>query len=89
MSSAGKFTSHEVYDWLMFRGLTNYSADIWWHLPIPLKINFFMRLVVQIKIPIKDNLLKRGWSGLDSCTMCSSQESVAHLFVTCHIAQQV
>jgi zinc-binding in reverse transcriptase len=73
----------------MFRGLTNYSADIWWHLPIPLKIIFFMWLVVQIKILTKDNLLKRGWSDLDLCTMCSSQESMAHLFVTCRIAQQV
>jgi hypothetical protein len=42
MSPSDKFTSHEVYEWSMFRGLTDSSADIWWHLPIPLKIKNFM-----------------------------------------------
>jgi hypothetical protein len=28
MSPSNKFTSHEVYDWLMFRGMTDSSTDI-------------------------------------------------------------
>jgi hypothetical protein len=28
MSPPNKFTSHEVYDWLMFRGMTDSSTDI-------------------------------------------------------------
>jgi zinc-binding in reverse transcriptase len=83
MSPSGKFFSHEVYDWLMFRGMTNSSADVWWYLPIPLKIKNFMWLVVQNKILTKDNLIKRGWCGSELCTMFSNQETVVHLFVTC------
>jgi zinc-binding in reverse transcriptase len=89
ISPSGKFSSHEVYDWLMFRGMIDSSADVLWHLPIPLKIKKFMWLVVQNKILTKDNLIKRGWCGSELCTMFPNQEIVVHLFVTCRIAKQV
>jgi hypothetical protein len=42
LAPTGKFFTHEVYQWLMFRGITDQSADLWWNLPIPLKIKVFM-----------------------------------------------
>jgi zinc-binding in reverse transcriptase len=59
MSSSGTFSSHEIYNWLMFRGITDPKADIWWNLPIPLKIKMFMWLVMHYKILTRDNLCKR------------------------------
>jgi hypothetical protein len=41
LSASGKFTTHEVYSWLMFRGVTDSSADMWWVLSIPLKDKVF------------------------------------------------
>lgn len=31
----------------------------------------------------KDNLIKRGWQGNDSCIFCAEPETGDHLFVTC------
>jgi hypothetical protein len=42
MSIDGKFSTHEVYQWLMHRGITDPNADIWWVLSIPLKIKVFI-----------------------------------------------
>jgi zinc-binding in reverse transcriptase len=61
LTPTGKFSTHEVYQWLMFRGITDQSTDLWWNLPIPLKIKVFMWLVMHNKILIKDNLSRRDW----------------------------
>jgi zinc-binding in reverse transcriptase len=73
----------------MFRGITDNSADLWWYLPIPLKVKVFMWLVLHNKILTRDNLRKRGWEGEIQCTICNKQESISHLFFTCHIAKQI
>jgi zinc-binding in reverse transcriptase len=84
----GKFSTHEVYWWLMFRDITNNTADLWWDLSIPLKIKAFMWSIMHNKILTRDNLSRKGWLDDTTCTMCSEQELISHLFFTCHIAKQ-
>jgi hypothetical protein len=47
LASNGKFSTHEVYQWLMFSGTIDISADLWWNLPILLKIKVFMWLIMH------------------------------------------
>jgi predicted DNA-binding transcriptional regulator len=89
LSESGQFKTSEVYSWLTFRGVTDSSADIWWTLPIPLKVKVFMWLVTQNKILTKHNLVKRGWVGSTLCTMCDETEIVSHLFLLCNFAKQI
>lgn len=35
----------------------------------------------------KDNLAKRNWKGSTSCGLCSSEETIQHLFFDCHVAK--
>lgn len=53
--NSGKFFTHFVYDWLMFRGIVPADADIWWSLPIPLKIKVFMWLLSKNRILTKED----------------------------------
>jgi zinc-binding in reverse transcriptase len=85
----GKFSTHKVYQWLMFRSITDISADLWWNLPIPLKIKVFMWLVMHNRILTRNNLRMRDWLGEVYSTMCEEHESVSHLFFTCCIAKQI
>lgn len=48
-----------------------------------------MWLTSHNTILIKDNLAIRGWVGDHTCQFCSYAETVAHLFLTCSLAQQV
>jgi zinc-binding in reverse transcriptase len=89
LSESGKFTTSEVYNWLTFREVTDSSADIWWTLPIPLKVKVFMWFVTQNKILTKHNLVKRGCVGSTLCTMCDETETVQHLFLMCNFAKQI
>jgi zinc-binding in reverse transcriptase len=88
-SNTGSFSTHNVYEWLMYRGMTSPSADIWWVLPIPLKVKVFMWLVCHNRILTKDNLHKRGWDGNLQFIFCSENETVSHLFVTCGWVTQI
>jgi hypothetical protein len=48
-----------------------------------------MWLVIQNSIITKDNLGKQKWKGNKSCTFCSKNESVQHLFFECSRAKCV
>lgn len=62
---------------------------LWWKLPIPIKIRIFMRLAYKNRILTKDNLLKRGWQGCNTCIFCTQPESIQHLFFTCPFTKQI
>ena len=48
-----------------------------------------MWLAVNNRILIKDNLLARGWSGINKCRFCNELEFVDHLFLHCTLARHV
>jgi len=60
-----------------------------WKAKLPLKTKIFMWLVIQNSIITKDNLGKQKWKGNKSCTFCSKNESVQHLFFECSRAKCV
>ena len=35
----------------------------------------------------KDNLIRRNWNGNKLCCFCSSDETIQHLFIDCHVAK--
>jgi zinc-binding in reverse transcriptase len=89
MSSKGKFFTHEVYQWLMYRDITDSQSDIWWTLPIHLKIKIFKWLVVHNKILTRDNVAKRIWISEITCPLCAEPEFISHLFLKCNVAKQI
>lgn len=62
---------------------------LWWKLPIPIKIRIFMWLSHKNRILTTDNLLKRGWQGVDKCQFCGQSETIHHLFLTCSYARYI
>jgi hypothetical protein len=48
-----------------------------------------MWLIMRNNILTKDNLLKRGWHGDDTCHICGMKESVNHLLLNCSVARPV
>jgi zinc-binding in reverse transcriptase len=55
-----------------------------WELKLPLKIKYFIWIVLHGKILTRANLFKRGWRGSVSCAFCShSLETIFHLFLDC------
>lgn len=83
----GKVTAKLAYDALFAE---NHTVVRWWDktiwkLVLPLKIKCFVWLAMWNKILTWDNLCRRGFCGSGWCTLCCSQEeSVDHLFSTCH-----
>ena len=37
----------------------------------------------------KDNLAKRRWTGCKKCVFCDTEESVEHLFISCHFVKNI
>ena len=55
-----------------------------WESSAPLKVQVFLWLLLQDRIPTRVNLMRRGVLSVveDTCTCCSnSPESVSHLFL--------
>lgn len=83
------FTVSSLYKFLNFRGIKPRNVMLWWKLPIPIKIRIFMRLAYKNRILTKDNLLKRGWQGCNTCIFCTQPKSIQHLFFTCPFTKQI
>jgi hypothetical protein len=54
-----------------------------WKAKIPLKIKNFLWYIRKGVILTRDNLAKRQWKGCTSCSFCSRQKTIQHLFSEC------
>jgi hypothetical protein len=68
----------------MYNAMT--IGSIWhnrliWKLKLPLKIKTFLWYLNKGVILIKDNLVRRNWTGSTSCAFCNSEETIQHLFL--------
>lgn len=63
------------------------GKDPFWKAKLPLKIKIFLWYLKRGVLLTKDNLLKRGWNGEDSCSLCGLKETVQHLFFDCRVAR--
>jgi hypothetical protein len=60
-----------------------------WSLKVPLKICIFMWFLNKKVLLTKDNLAKRNWTGTKKCGLCSSDESIEHIFIKCPFAKLI
>jgi hypothetical protein len=51
-----------------------------WKAKIPPKIKIFMWLLENKALLTKDNMIKRKWKGDQTCSFCSQDETIDHLF---------
>ena len=63
------------------------SSEHVWKVKVPLKIKVFMWFIHKQVILIKNNLVKRNWTGSIRCSFCDRDESVKHLFLNCPLAK--
>jgi hypothetical protein len=88
LTSSGKFTIKSMYG-DMLNGHARYLHKYLWKLKIPLKIKIFMWFLSKKILLTGDNLAKRNWNGNKKCCFCDAEESVEHLFISCHFARLV
>ena len=77
-----------AYNFLTSQPLVDSLVDVksLWHKDIPLKVVVFAWRMFWNRLPIKDNLFRRGAINHDSClcvTRCGSLEIPNHLFFHC------
>ena len=75
----GIFSASSMYKDLM-KETNSYGHGVVWKLKLPLKIKVFLWYLRRGVILTKDNLGKRNWKGCTRCCLCSSEESIQHLF---------
>jgi zinc-binding in reverse transcriptase len=84
LTSTGIYTVRSMYIFFLHSGCVNSSLMFLWDLKVPLKIKYFMWLILHGKILTRSNLSHRGWKGVVSCSFCSYYlETLDHLFLTC------
>lgn len=54
---------------------------------MPPKVKESVWLVIKGRILTKDNLRKKGWTGMNICEFCGARESIDHLLFTCSFAR--
>jgi len=82
----GKFSVKSQYASLWAADTEDKNKNLW-KAKIPLKIKVFMWLVKSNAILTKDNLSKKGWQGDQTCSFCSTPETIEHLFFGCAMAR--
>ena len=71
-------------------GIRPPTGQILWKIGVPEKVKYFLYLSMNDKILTKSNLVKRGWKGIDRCSLCAStSEIIDHLFLQCSFSKPV
>ena len=76
------------YQALIKTDVPNFNKGIW-KLKAPLKLKVFLWYLRKGVILTKDNLAKRNWQGSTTCSFCSENETIRHLFFDCRFARVV
>ena len=88
LTESGLFSVKPMYADLM-NGHTRFLRKYLWKLKVPLKIKIFMWFLHRKVLLTKDNLARRSWTGCTKCVFCQQEETVEHLFITCHFAKHI
>jgi len=75
-----------VYDHLSGGQTRGYFKHIW-KARLPYKIKIFTWLLENKVILTRDNMVRRNWPGIPTCSFCSQMESVDHFFFQCPVAR--
>jgi hypothetical protein len=60
-----------------------------WKTKVPHNIKVFLWLTLWNSILTKDNLVRKGWHGDDTCHFCGMKETVDHLFMSCSVTRLI
>nr|CAD1822879.1 unnamed protein product [Ananas comosus var. bracteatus] len=86
--NSGIFTVKSLYNFIQKGGVTETRFLLLWKNKLPLKVKIFGWLVLLKKVLTRDNLAKRGWSGVDTCSLCLDEaETIEHLFMNCYVTR--
>ena len=88
LTTNGKFSVKTLHADYM-NGHTRFLHKYLWKLRIPLKIKIFLWFLNKKVLLTKDNLAKRRWTGCKKCVFCDTDESVEHLFISCHFVKNI
>lgn len=80
------FTTKSLYRFLTNRGFGNRVAGFVWRSKVPLKIKVFLWQILNNKLQVAINLVKRGWKGSSRCCLCYCDENIDHIFFKCRLA---
>lgn len=80
------FTTKSLYRFLTNRGFGNRVAGFVWRSKVPLKIKVFLWQILNNKLQVANNLVKRGWKGSSRCCLCYCDENIDHIFFKCRLA---
>jgi hypothetical protein len=58
-----------------------------WRSKVSLMIRLFMWFLHKKVLLIKDNLMRRNWTGSKKCGFCKADETADHLFIKCPFAK--
>jgi len=75
-----QFTTKSLYRFLTDRGDSSRVAGFIWKSRVPLKIKFFLWQLLNNKLQVAVNLVKRGWKGSPLCCLCGCSENIDHIF---------
>jgi hypothetical protein len=87
--SNGKYAPQALYRVINFRGVNIVHTLAIWGLKIPPRVHFFLWLLTQNKVLIRDSVSKRKHVEDSSCLFCCEMETVHHLFFDCVVAKQM
>ena len=83
------FTTKSLYRFLTDGGVKSRVAGLLWKSRVPLKIKFFLWQILNDKLQVAVNLVKRGWKGPIICCLCNCVETIDHIFFECHLAVMI
>ena len=89
--SVKTFSTKYCCRFLLDGGVRPPFSKIIWKNKFPPKVKYFLyHLSLLDKILTKTNLVKRGWQGKNSCSLCDSSIEIAdHLFLQCPFSRKV
>ncbi|KAJ3679687.1 hypothetical protein LUZ60_017698 [Juncus effusus] len=84
-TSDGLYSANSSYKFFFKTNRKSYWNAKVWKIKIPMKIRFFLWLLGLNRLPTQHNLVRKGWSSISTCTLCSGglMESTVHLFLHC------
>lgn len=90
LTNNGEYTAKSAYKLQFLGTITSRMEKTIWKAWAPPKTIFFAWLANQNRVWTADRLAARGWPNYGPCPLCKqSTETVAHLFVHCHLTRRV
>jgi hypothetical protein len=87
-TTTGIFSVESMYSDYM-NGYIVFLKKYIWKIKVPLKIHIFMWFLYKKVVLTKENFAKRRWTGCTKCVFYGSNETIEHLFISCHFSRVV